>query len=118
MQWLADECIFGPLVSSLRKAGHDVVYVAEIAQQTDDIALTQWAWRESRLLLTEDKDFGEILLRQKRIVPGLVLLRIAPEQRAQMWPRLRDAIERLGRELHGHHTVIDINRIRSRPLRY
>jgi len=30
----------------------------------------------------------------------------------------RDAIERLGRELHGHHTVIDIKRIRSRPLRY
>jgi predicted nuclease of predicted toxin-antitoxin system len=117
MRWLADECIFGPLVSSLRSAGHDVAFVAEIARQTDDIALTQWALRESRLLLTEDKDFGEILLRQKRAVPGLVLLRIAPAHRAQMWPRLRETIERLGSNLGGHHTVVDVNRIRSRPLR-
>lgn len=64
MHWLADECIFGPLVSTLRSAGHDVVYVAEVARQTDDIALTQWATQEHRLLLTDDKEFGEILLRQ------------------------------------------------------
>ena len=58
MRWLADECVDAMLVTRLRGAGHDTVYMAEVAQSTSDADIIAWAQREARLLLTEDKDFA------------------------------------------------------------
>ena len=73
MRWLADECVPVPLVAFLRTGGHDVLYVAEAAAglwNSDVIAL---ALRERWLLLTEDKDFGDLVFRRGRAVPGVVV---------------------------------------------
>ena len=61
MRWFADECVDAALVHRLRGAGHDVIYAAEIAAGTTDIQLLRRANDEHRLLLTEDKDFGELV---------------------------------------------------------
>jgi predicted nuclease of predicted toxin-antitoxin system len=63
VRWLADECVAAPLVASLR-------------------SLIGLAAREKRILLTEDKDFGDLIVRRKHTVPGLVLIRIASEEAA------------------------------------
>jgi hypothetical protein len=86
MRWLADECVDAPIVDHLRAAGHDVTYMAEIAAGASDVETIIRAQTESRLLLTEDKDFGELVFRRMRAVPGLVLLRIDPERRTFKWP--------------------------------
>ena len=70
MRWLADECIAASLVDFLRRAGHDVLYVAEHASSSDDIEIVERAVREDRLLLTEDKDFGDLIFRGGRMAPG------------------------------------------------
>jgi predicted nuclease of predicted toxin-antitoxin system len=59
VRWLADECVAAPLVAWLRGAGHDVLYVAEAAAGLSDADVIALALRENRLLLTEDKDFGD-----------------------------------------------------------
>jgi len=59
VRWLADECVAASLVAFLRISGHDVLYVAEAAAGMNDADVMALAWREKRLLLTEDKDFGE-----------------------------------------------------------
>ena len=59
------------------------------------------ARNDSRLLLTEDKDFGELLFRLKLAVPGVVLLRLRPEQHRLKWARLEAAIEQFGDKLFG-----------------
>ena len=56
-----------------RGGGHDVIYAAEVASGTTDAQVLQRANDENRLLLTEDKDFGEFVFRLHMTVPGLVL---------------------------------------------
>jgi len=61
MRWLADECVSAGLVAHLRTLGHDVSYVAELAPSEPDVTVMARAQRDARLLLTEDKDFGELV---------------------------------------------------------
>ena len=65
MRWIADECVSARLVKLLREAGHDVAYVAEMAAGASDTDLIGLARRENRLLLTDDKDFGELVFRRR-----------------------------------------------------
>jgi hypothetical protein len=69
------------------------------------------------LLLTEDKDFGDLVFRQAKLVPGIVLLRIDSSRRARKAPQLLAAIDRFSDDLFGRYTVIEDTRFRSRPLR-
>lgn len=117
MRWLADECVHATVVAELRKAGHDVIFAIEDAQQSRDIDLADWALRDERLLLTEDKDFGDIVFQQQRPSPGTILLRISPALRSLKWPQLKEAIERFGDTLHQRYLVVEETRIRSRPLK-
>jgi predicted nuclease of predicted toxin-antitoxin system len=117
VRWLADECVAGPVVARLREAGYDVTYMAELAPSTIDPDVIALAHQEGRLLLTEDKDFGELVFRLKRPVSGLILLRIAPDQNLLKWVRLKIAIETFGERLHGRYLVVETARFRSRPLR-
>ena len=117
MRWLIDECVDANLAALLRELGHDVVYLSEVAPRTADADVLIRAGRENRLLLTEDKDFGDLVFRQARPVPGIVLLRIESSRRSRKGPRLLAAIDRFGEGLFGRYTVIEDARFRSRRLR-
>ena len=101
MRWVADECVDAALVSQLRGGGHDLLYVAEIASGATDAEVLRRARNDSRLLLTEDKDFGELLFRLKLAVPGLVLLRLRPDQHLRKWARLEAAIRQFSDSYSG-----------------
>ncbi|MGH6798488.1 MAG: DUF5615 family PIN-like protein [Roseiarcus sp.] len=116
MRWLADECVDAALVARLRAAGHDALYVAEIASGANDAEVLRRAHDDRRLLLTEDKDFGELVVHSGMPALGLVLLRLAPENRALKWTRLEAAIMQFGERLLGRYVVIEEARFRSRPL--
>jgi predicted nuclease of predicted toxin-antitoxin system len=116
MRWLADECVDAGLVSRLRGAGHDVSYTAEMSSGASDKDVLRQAESGGRLLLTEDKGFGELVFRLKLPVPGVVLLRLDPEKHRLKWKRLEAAIARFGERLFGRYLVIEEVRFRSRPL--
>ena len=65
MNLLADECSDALVVDGLRGDGHDVLYVREVARGSDDDTVLQMAADQQRILLTEDKDFGELVVRLK-----------------------------------------------------
>jgi len=117
VRWLIDECVDAALAACLKGAGHDIIYMAEVAPRTADAGVMKRATDENRLLLTEDKDFGDLVFRQVLRVPGLVLVRIDPLQRALKVTRLMAAVEHFGEDLFGRYTVIEDVRFRSRPLR-
>lgn len=117
MRWLADECVVASLVAWLRAEGHDVTYIGEMAQGLRDSEVAALAAAGNRLLLTEDKDFGELIFRFGHPVPGLVLLRIDPSKPSLKAARLSEAIRRYGESLFGRYVVIEEARLRSRPLR-
>lgn len=116
MRRLVDECVGAPLVSSLRWLGHDVLYVAEVAAGLSDTDVVALAAREKRILLTEDKDFGELIFHRERTTPGLVLIRIGSENTPLKIKRLVTAIERYGEQLFERYLVIEEGRFRSRHL--
>ena len=116
MRWLVDECVDAALVELLRQAGHDVVAVSYIAPRATDLQVMSRAEAEGRLLLTEDKDFGDPAFLRARRVPGIVLLRISSFQRHRKAERLLAAVDRFAGALFGHDIVIEEARFRSRPL--
>jgi predicted nuclease of predicted toxin-antitoxin system len=117
MRWLVDECVDAALVDLLHAAGHDVICMSDVEPRASDAHVMDRAQREGRLLLTEDKDFGDLVFRQALLVPGIVLLRIDPARRSLKPARLRAAVEQLGDALLGRYTVIEESRLRSRQLR-
>jgi uncharacterized DUF497 family protein len=60
MRFLADENIPGDAVAEIEAAGHDIVWVRTVAPGSKDEDVLAWAVREERIILTFDKDFGEL----------------------------------------------------------
>ena len=116
MRFLADECCDAPMVSALRADGHDVLYVVETMSGADDDAILAQAYSEHRVLLTEDKDFGELVYRLGQPARGIVLLRFDVTDRALKVPRLQELLAGEGNRLPGSFTVLEADKIRIRPL--
>jgi predicted nuclease of predicted toxin-antitoxin system len=88
----------------------------DVAPRARDAEVMKRADSETRLLLTEDKDFGDLVFRQQKSLPGIVLLRIGALQCQCKLARLLAAVDRFGNNLFGRYTVIEESRFRSRPL--
>jgi len=116
VRFLADECCDTGLVVSLRGEGHDVSYVLEgKAGVSDDEVLTE-AYIEERILVTEDKDFGDLVYRLKKPARGVILIRMDVKERHMKWHRLKKLIINHEKRLPGHFVVVDSNKFRFRPL--
>ncbi|MCR4407561.1 MAG: DUF5615 family PIN-like protein [Anaerolineae bacterium] len=77
MNFLADESVDRPIVERLRQDGHKVLSVAELGPGMPDEAILNLANQETALLITADKDFGEVVYRQRLYSHGVVLIRLA-----------------------------------------
>ena len=77
MKFVVDECT-GPLVAAwLAQQGHDIVSIFDEARGLDDDAVLARAYAEERVVITSDKDFGDLIFRAKHPHRGVVLLRLA-----------------------------------------
>ena len=94
MRFLVDECT-GPAVAAwLRDQNHDVFSVFDQARGMDDDDIIRKALDEQRILITNDKDFGDKVYRDGRLHRGVILLRLEDERSAskiQVLSRLLDA---------------------------
>jgi predicted nuclease of predicted toxin-antitoxin system len=116
VRFLADECCSAGVVAALRAEGHDVVYVIETDAGADDDAVLESAYREQRILLTEDKDFGELVYRLQMPAAGIILLRIATSARHLNWPRLKLLLMNSPERLPKHFVTVTERSFRFRPL--
>ncbi len=114
MNLVADESVDRRIVERLRRDGHRVWYVAEMEPGISDDAVLVAANREGALLITADKDFGELVFRQRRATFGVVLVRLAglsPERKAAL---VVSTIRRHAGQLEGAFAVISPGMIRLR----
>ena len=116
MNFLADECCDAGLVSSLRNNGHDVVYITENLSGSSDEEILLKAYQQNRILLTEDKDFGELVFRLKKLVMGIILIRIGVKERSIKWGRLKRLLDMYGEKIPGNFVVVDSQKFRFRRL--
>ena len=115
MRLLADENFPRLAIEMLRSLGHDVLWVAETCPSAKDEHVLDLAVRESRVLLTQDKDFGELAFRRGLpATSGVVLLRVTPV------PSLVTELARKAFSAHtdfrGKFVVVEEGRIRERTL--
>jgi predicted nuclease of predicted toxin-antitoxin system len=82
--FLANENVPGEVVEAARLAGHEVAWIGELSPGADDDAVFAVALAESRVLLTFDKDFGDMAFRQgKTATCEVVLFRPRVRSRSQ-----------------------------------
>ncbi len=112
MRFVADESCDCAVVNALRAVGHDVVPIAEISPRADDEAVIDLAVRAGRMLLTEDKDFGQPVYANRRASSGVVLVRVPTRARAGIAKAAGDLVRQRGDQLAGHFTVGQPGRIR------
>jgi predicted nuclease of predicted toxin-antitoxin system len=115
MNFFADESVDHPIVERLRDDGHDVLAVAEMAPSIPDETVLAQANQRRDLLLTGDKDFGELVFRQHRVTAGVVLIRLAGLSAGAKAGIVSAAIRDHGAELLHAFTVISPGMVRIRP---
>ena len=113
---LADENVPGPVIRALRQRGHDVLSVREVIRGADDRSILDRAQREGRLVMTFDKDFGELAFRSGLSSHcGVILFRLTGAN-----PETDNArvVASFGsrNDWEGNFSVVTDNLIRIRPL--
>jgi predicted nuclease of predicted toxin-antitoxin system len=115
MNFLADESVDGQIVERLRRDGHNVMYVAEMEPGITDDRVLEKANENQALLMTIDKDFGELVFRLGGLHNGVVLIRLgglSSEKRAEI---VSIAISQYAASIDNSFSVISPGRIRIRP---
>lgn len=74
MNVLLDTCVWGKAVAELRAGGHDVIWIGDWPEDPGDDEIISFADAERRVLVTLDKDFGEIAVLQGVSHSGILRL--------------------------------------------
>lgn len=116
MRFLVDEST-GPTVAAwLRHQGHEVFSVYDEARGMEDDAIITKAAKENWILMTNDKDFGEKVYRERRPHKGVVLLRLDDERAAAKIKTIKQMLESYADRLPDQFVVVTENSIRfARP---
>ena len=114
MNFVADEGVDRQVVDRLRADGHTVWWTAEMAPGISDDEVLDHCNREASLLLTADKDFGELVYRLGRVVRGVVLVRLSGVSTPLKAEIVSSALAKRGEQLSGSFPVISPGQIRIR----
>lgn len=111
---VADESVDQPIVEQLRRDGHDVTAIAELAPGISDDEVLDKANASSAILLTEDKDFGELVYRLGRVHAGVVLIRLSGLPSPAKAQTVATVVRDRSAELTGAFAVITPGAVRIR----
>ncbi len=116
MRLVADEGVDRQIVERLRIDRHDVVYIAELEPgQTDDNVL-RLSVDLGAILLTQDKDFGELVVRSGASAKGVLLLRLAGMQQHDKCDLVSTTLQVYGDQMAGAFCVLTPRNLRVRKF--
>ena len=114
MKLLLDACVWGGASTELQAAGHDVVWAGAWSTDPGDEEILAYAHREGRILVTLDKDFGELAIVRRILHSGIVRL-------VNLSARRQAGVCKLVLERHGDALLVgaivtaELGRLRIRP---
>jgi predicted nuclease of predicted toxin-antitoxin system len=117
MRFLADENISSLVIERLRGDGLEVASIIEFLAGASDKKVLETAGVEDSILITEDRDFGELVIRQKMPVQGVILLELDRLSNLAEADRVSRIVGTHGTKLAGNLVVVEPSRVRIRPLR-
>jgi predicted nuclease of predicted toxin-antitoxin system len=114
MKVLLDTCVWGGGKTDIEAAGHDVLWTGDLTKDPGDEDILAQAQREQRVLITLDKDFGELAIR--RNLPHCGIVRLVNINAKQQGPVTSQILAQYGDELlRGAIVTVEAGRVRIRP---
>lgn len=116
MKFLADAHISIELVAMLRELGHDCLDSSSIPSRMSDVNVLGMAAADERIMITADKDFGELVFVHAIRCPGVVLLRITFADECDRVAHVRSVWPTVLSRLPGSFVTISTWGVRARPI--
>jgi predicted nuclease of predicted toxin-antitoxin system len=114
LRFLVDESTGYLVAQHLSAAGYDAIAVVDVLPQASDREILTYAVREARIVVTNDKDFGDLIFFHRLQHQGVILLRGDDFRPTARWRLLDNTIQRYGHRLEGAFTVITDYGVRIR----
>ncbi|MBK9154652.1 MAG: DUF5615 family PIN-like protein [Chloracidobacterium sp.] len=114
MKLLADENFEPEFVEKLRAAGHEVIFLDEYDAGISDHEVLRRAVRENAVVITNDKDFGEMVVRHGFESRGVIFLRLYELPLSERIEIVLNVISSRGEELESAFTTISREAVRVR----
>lgn len=113
MKILLDTCVWGGVLKVMKAAGHDVIWSSDWDHDPGDVEILALAYKEGRILVTLDKDFGELAVLHGHPHCGILrLVNLSTEKQAKVSKLI---IHKYGNELYaGAIITVDADRVRIR----
>jgi predicted nuclease of predicted toxin-antitoxin system len=114
--FVADENIDTDIIDILRKNGVNIISIAEDFPSIPDMDVLKISNNHEAILITADKDFGELIFRRGEISEGVILLRIFGISQKQKARMILDVFKNHLTEFSGSFTVINKNKVRVKKM--
>jgi len=112
MLFLVDESTGRKLTSLIKQAGYDVFFSFDVLPRAGDEQLLDFAEKTNRVLITDDKDFGELIFRLNRPSSGVIFLRLSKDP-VKRFERIKYILDKSERKF----IVVKEGQIRVRDLK-
>ena len=113
MRFLVDENLGKRFANVMNRSGHDALFVGDIMRSAPDEKILEFAKKENLIIITEDKDFGELVFRSKKSTKGVILLRASTTDPEKLFKMAKGVMDKS----KGKFIVVKEGRIRVRSLR-
>jgi predicted nuclease of predicted toxin-antitoxin system len=116
LRFLADVNVERAIVDLLIQKGYDVKWIPDYDCEIEDEKLIELMNSEDRILITNDKDFGELTFLQKTASRGIILIRVPGQNVAEKVQLISKLITEHGDRVPNHFVVVTKAKMRFIPL--
>jgi len=116
MKFLADAHISVEMVAMIRDLGHDCLDSSAIPARMPDIDVLRMAANDQRVVVTSDKDFGELVFVHAIPCPGVVLIRVGLAHETDRVAHIRSVWPTVLSRLPGSFLTVTASGVRARPI--
>jgi len=116
IKFLADVNVEKPLVDYLLEQGYDIKWIPDYDCEMFDEDLLQMASEEQRILITNDKGFGDLIFLQKKLNVGTILFRVKGQRSEEKIKLMRKLLMGYRDKLLNHYVIISRSKVRIIPL--
>lgn len=114
MTFVCDEGVDRAIVEQLRTEGHEVIYIAELWPSISDDEVLREANDRGAVLITADKDFGELVFRMGALSTGVLLIRLHEVPTHERAVLVAAVVRDHGAELANAFSVLSPTKLRIR----
>lgn len=112
MRFLIDECVGSTVASWLNSENHEVFSVFDSWRGASDDEILEKCEKEKYILITSDKDFGEMVFRSQKIHHGIILLRCEPNNYSNRIVVLKKLFQNYQGKLSNNFVVVTNDKVR------